>query len=304
MLPNIRAKRPDATHENGGVGSGRIRGIYRLSTPEDKAEEEVGNKFLRALESSVSAERWAAYRSSAVEDGYAVAGLYAWNIALCEALYPVMNAVEIALRNRVFAAGAVHFDVKEYLEVNCWLDAVNPRPLLSDQVEKVSAAKKSLKQRLRKKFGKHRSAAFIKAQMTPGRLISELHFGFWTYLFDGEYGAGPNKPGILWPTLLPIVFPQNPSIQRGEASRRLVAIRQLRNRVFHHEEIWGRENLWEEYTGMLTLLSWMSPESAAVLKEFCQFPAVYREPPTNPAIVPRHFRFMIRRLAREFQVPR
>lgn len=267
-------------------------------------EEGAAIRFLRALESSVSNERWNAYRSGPNDDGYAVAGIYAWNVALCEALYPVLNAVEIALRNRVFAAGAAHFDVEEYLEVNCWLDAVNPRPLLSDQVEKVTAAKKSLKQRLRKKFGGHRTAAFIRAQMTPGRLISELHFGFWTYLFDPGYGAGPNKPGILWPTLLPIVFPQNPSIQRGEASRRLVAIRQLRNRVFHHEEIWGRPNLWEEYRGMLTLLSWMSPESSRVLEEFCQFPAVYRAPPENPAIVPRHFRFMIRRLARGFEAPR
>lgn len=175
---------------------------------------------------------------------------------------------------------------------------------MPDQIDKVTAAKKSLKQRLRKKFGGHRSGDFIKAQMTPGRLISELHFGFWTYLFDAEYGAGPNKPGILWPTLLPIVFPQNPSIQRGEASRRLVAIRQLRNRVFHHEEIWSRKNLWDEYQGMLTLLAWMSPESAMVLTEFCQFPAVYREPPTDPATIPRHFRLMIRRLARSFEAPR
>ena len=267
-----------------------------MANPPSDIEKE--QKFLYALESGVSAERWTAYRTAPDEDNSSIAGTYAWNVALCESLYPVLHVIEITLRNRIFGAAAAHFQVTGYFEVNCWLDA-NPRVLLDDQVEYVIAAKKSLRKRLRKKFsGSRRAAALVKAHMTPGRLVSELHFGFWTYLFDTGYAAGPSKPGILWPTLLPIVFPHNPGIQRHEASRRLVGVRQLRNRIFHHEEIWRRPNLWTEYSDMLELLSWMSPEAASVLHDFCQFPSAYREPPNDPGVVPRHFRMMIRRIAR------
>ena len=256
-------------------------------------------RFLHALESAASSERWAAHKNNSAADNCTIASFYAWNVALCEALYPALHAVEITLRNRLYGAGVVHFKnrVSDYFEVNCWLDA-KPRLLLPAQLTYIVGAKDGLRSRLQRKFkGSPKSADLVKAHMTPSRLIAELHFGFWTYLFDAAYAGAPNKQGLLWPTLLPIVFPLNPAIKRHEASRRLSSVRQLRNSIFHHETIWDRPNLAKEYSEAVELLSWMSPEAASLLKEFSQFPDVYQAPPSDPHAVPRTLRMQIRNLA-------
>lgn len=262
-------------------------------------DQEKQKRFLHALESAASSERWAAHRNNATDDNCTIASFYAWNVALCEALYPALHAVEITLRNRLYAAGAVHFKnrVNDYFEVNCWLDA-KPRLLLPPQLTYVVGAKDSLRGRLQRKFkNSPKGADLVKAHMTPSRLVAELHFGFWTYLFDATYAGSPSKQGILWPTLLPLVFPLNPAIKRHEASRRLVSVRQLRNSIFHHEAIWDRATLGKEYDDTVELLSWMSPEAARLLREFSQFPDVYQAPPSNPLAVPRTLRVQIRNLA-------
>jgi len=252
--------------------------------------------FLRAVEGAVSTERWHGYQSSPPGSDLSVAGQYAWNVGLCEALYPTFNAVEVVLRNRVYNAGCVHFPVTGYHEVKSWLDA-KPSVLRPDQLKKIAGAKRELLRELRKK--NKRSRKQLKYHMTAGRLVAQLNFGFWTYLFGSEYGSSPGKTGSLWPTLLPLVFPHNPAIQRPDAEKRLTAIRQLRNRAFHHEPIWNRPNLWSEYERMKELLSWMAPEIERTLRIFDRFPQVYGDPLSRPCPA---YRYTRRRIAAEAMV--
>ena len=71
--------------------------------------------------------------------------------------------------------------------------------------------------------------------------FAELNFGFWTYLFDKEYGyRDPGEPR-LWPRLIDKVLTELPrSIprERDAIQARLTPIRELRNPAFHHERIW------------------------------------------------------------------
>ena len=55
--------------------------------------------YFALLQMIVSVDRLAPYCQPSDQDNLDVAARYLWNIALCEALYPVLQAQEIALRN-------------------------------------------------------------------------------------------------------------------------------------------------------------------------------------------------------------
>ena len=81
---------------------------------------------------------------------------------------------------------------------------------------------------------------FYRRPLTPGRVISELSFGFWTALCSRPYSQS------LWIPYLHRAFPTR-DWDTGLLFARLEAIRKLRNRVAHHEPILNR-NLDQDYT--------------------------------------------------------
>ncbi len=117
---------------------------------------------------------------------------------------------------------------------------------------------------------------------TPGRLVAELNFGFWTYLFDSEYGyVSPKSPG-LWPRLIDQVFPNMPDAQalprrRGDLASRFADIVQLRNRAFHHEPIWKDPDLHRKHAMVVETIDWMNPAVARALLEFDRFDWMWQE---------------------------
>ncbi len=178
------------------------------------------SRNLGLLIQDLSRERWRPFRKTQsagreVDDTVA-AGRYAWNVALCQALYPSLHLLEVALRNHMFAAGHAHFGPVNHNGVPCWLDA-RPAILKSRAVDEVNTAKLKLFAGLRRKYeGAWRS------RITAGGLVAELSFGFWTYLIRSEYAASAVTPGILWPHLLRVAFPNLPKrIRRGDVQTRL-----------------------------------------------------------------------------------
>jgi len=74
--------------------------------------------------------------------------------------------------------------------------------------------------------------------LTPERVISGLDFGFWTNLLTAEYEE-PRNLSLLWPHLTADVFPSRPAgIRRHHIEDKFTRIRDLRNRLAHHEAIW------------------------------------------------------------------
>lgn len=73
---------------------------------------------------------------------------------------------------------------------------------------------------------------------TAERVIAGLEFGFWTNLLTNEYEE-PRHNTLLWPHLLPEVFPGMPvNTKRHVVEKKFFRIRELRNRLAHHEAIW------------------------------------------------------------------
>jgi hypothetical protein len=89
---------------------------------------------------------------------------------------------------------------------------------------------------------------------TPGKIVAELPFGFWTSLF------GKSHTNTLWRPSLHRAFPYG-KVQRQDISQRLTRLRKLRNRIAHYEPIVAR-NLVSDYRTCHTLLDWICPITA------------------------------------------
>ena len=208
--------------------------------------------FKEKLEEVLSKEKIDAYRNrrndSSDEEIYAH---FLWNIQLGEALYPSIQALEVALRNRISQSIAKKFNGEFYKMAHKFLyESELP------ELEKVEAG---LKQQ-----GK---------SPTNGLIIENLRFGFWTSLFDIRY----EHRQILWPVLLKSTIPYASKYlrTRKEMSKRLNTIRRLRNRVFHHGSIWHWKDLSDQHKLILETLKWLSPELHDLIIQVDRFQEVF-----------------------------
>ena len=209
--------------------------------------------FKTQLRKAISHERLEAYRLRGT-DGTDLNLLahYAWNISLCESLYPALQGLEVVLRNSIHDAATENYGSEK------WYD--DPRVVhnLREQ-EAIKSAKEAL-------LREHKLAE-------AGRIIAELRFGFWTSLFDVRYEQ------VLWPRLLKAAFPGLPRRirTRKELSRRLNRIRNLRNRVFHHEPIWYWSDLPQQHNELIETIGWVNPAMQQMIKIMDRFNAVYQQ---------------------------
>ena len=111
--------------------------------------------------------------------------------------------------------------------------------------------------------------------MTEGRLVSILRFGFWVSLCKRPYEQGRTGGPRLWPELAAKGFPHLPRAKRTRSQIYLALdpLRELRNRVSHHEAVWDR-NLNRGHQKMLETIAWINRDLAATLKAHSPLPAV------------------------------
>jgi hypothetical protein len=202
--------------------------------------------FFQQIEEILHTERIDSYRQDGADEALTLSR-YTLNMALSEALYPVLQFAEIALRN------VVHKAMTARCQTDTWYDHANAR-LLGWQNQKVAEAKISLQQN-----GK---------QITPGRIVAELNFGFWTGFFN--LGHGQTGVGHY---LARRAFPHAPAADQDfhKLGQRWKKVRDLRNRVFHHERIIHWNDLNARHQAILEIIAWMSPELndlAVVLDRF------------------------------------
>lgn len=204
---------------------------------------------LAALERILSGPRIEAYRLDPAETPSMMIGRYRWNIALCMALYPLVQQFEVALRNNLNRAIAAHCKTAN------WYD-LSPSVLTQRERDAVAQAKDELI-----KEGKPTDS---------DRMVAQLKFGFWTSLLSREYERQ------LWPHLLSASFPYIPRRQRTRAfiAERLVKIRRLRNRVSHHEPIF-KLDLPLLYNEVEDAVGWLAPALLKLLPVGEHFRDVY-----------------------------
>lgn len=214
--------------------------------------------FFQHIERILHAERIDAYRQDGADPALTL-GRYTLNMALSEALYPSLQFAEVALRN------AIHQAMTTRCRTDAWYDSPGAR-LTVWQQDRVTEAKASLA-----KQGK---------PVTSGRMVAELSFGFWTGFFNKAHG----QTGIGH-FLASTVYPLAPLRERNlsKLGTRWGRIRDLRNRVFHHERILHWKDLDARHEAILEIISWMSHELHDLAKALDRFVGI-RKDGLNPWI--------------------
>lgn len=204
------------------------------------------------LEKHFSPARLGRYRAACNGDEIRAAKAYVDNMLLAEAMMPMLNVLEIALKNGIHRRLTIFYQRTE------WWEAWPGNPLLDWQLREIAVAKIKLQRR-----GEN---------VTVDKVIAELAFGFWSSLFNVQFQS------VLWKELR-LVFPRcpKPQRQRHTISSSLNQIRDLRNRVFHHEQlIWLTPSLLDLHTKGIEVIGWLDPKLLPWLAGFDRLPGIWQ----------------------------
>lgn len=187
------------------------------------------------LEPYISSARLNTYSNFfAPADQIELFGCYLWSKEIAAAFFPLLQVLEITLRN------AIHKEARNALGPY-WFDnvATKPQRKLSDSqhrhVQHLADSIRNARTEISRDLSMPRNAT-----VNEDRIIAKVTFGFWTNLFSAAFDVNRN-PRALWPNLLRPVFPNAPQGHRDRATMqsKLLAIKTFRNKAFHHEPIWN-----------------------------------------------------------------
>lgn len=203
-----------------------------------------------ALEAAISAERFGRYVTWADGDRIRALELYGLNIRLSEALYPLLQMLEVVLRNRIHAVLSEAFH-PGWFRGDGFL-------IVPHQITQVTIAVSELARETK--------------DATPSGIVAALSFSFWTTMLGPSYE-------VLWQTHLNLIGrrPDGTGLRRKDFSGPLTPIRILRNRIAHHEPILAW-NLAQHHAAMRRLIQWLSPGAAAWCFDLDRFAAICPTP--------------------------
>lgn len=171
-------------------------------------------------------------------------GCYAWNQAVAAGLFPIIGDFEVALRNALHAALSGHYG--QVASLNWMLPRQNPAHLTNPHASPTLPSLHRMPQSSREDL--IRISTQIQANkpngyvVTPDDMIGAINFGFWEQLLRGlEHSS---QPAGLRAAILLRVFPHAPNLAGGNSAflarvlRLLKRIRDVRNRVGHHDSLW------------------------------------------------------------------
>jgi hypothetical protein len=229
--------------------------------------------YLAAVQSALSAERLRRYQQPQGGDFETIVA-YLWNCQLCETLYQSLGSLEIVLRNCLHDTLTAHFSSDH------WYDL--PGILLQNELDQIHAARAKIRK------AKKAELRLGLDPITPGRVVANLTFGFWTSILDSAYGES-NRGPRFWnrsDNLLVNVFPHADIYYRSYRSRlhgRFNDLRLLRNRVSHYEPILNgiqfsanrQVSIVDLHDQIIESIGWMNPTFQSTVEEFDRFRHVY-----------------------------
>jgi hypothetical protein len=204
---------------------------------------------MNVVERLLSPERFPTYLYHAAGNRKMALHFYLRNLRLSSSLFEVIGGFEVTLRN------SIHITLSDSLQSEKWYDNP-PIPWLSHERTALQIAKKHIQSRQK--------------QITSGRVIAELTLGFWCGLTGSPYRDA------IWIPHMHRAFPHK-RLGRKAAFERLNAIRELRNRIAHHEFILNFD-LPVLYANILETLGWICPVMRSWIETYSSFSAIWRSP--------------------------
>lgn len=184
--------------------------------------------------------------------------IYRWNIALSEAMYPLLHTIEVALRNQL------HNSIAQLTGDQNWI---------ANRNEKIMERFNEYWQR---KVDDHIRSLRKKGKLDEGHLVAEMSFGFWTALMSGPF----EYKNFLWPRIKESVFPNAHGHTIDQLRRRFDQIRSIRNRVFHYRSIWHWSDLNQKHDLIVDAIKWLNPALLHFV-EIDRFNEVYARRPND-----------------------
>jgi hypothetical protein len=115
---------------------------------------------------------------------------------------------------------------------------------------------------------------------TPGKIVAELHFGFWAGLLSGRYlstEGGTDYHDRIW--VKGGVVNKFGGANRGAIYKRLTRLRLFRNRIAHHEHLMN-ENLDHVSDDIDAILRQLCPATATWVRAMSDVAEVRRNKPS------------------------
>ncbi len=222
------------------------------------------DKELSKVIENISIDRLSSYKFNDSDNSDLILRRYIYNIQVAESFYPLLAALEISLRNRLYMAivnlKGENWLLNEITSSNMLL--VNERKILLDVYNKI-----------KRKY----------TNISETSIIAELTFGFWINLCKKVY------KNTLWDKqgFFDKIFPDfdkhfnSPTWDKTKVVFPILKeILRLRNRIFHHEIIInnknGIENMYEQTKRILYSLS---EEYAKIFETSFRFSDVIKQKP-------------------------
>ncbi len=181
---------------------------------------------------------------------------YQWNICLAEAMLPSLHYLEVSLRNKLNVLIGLYYG-------HDWLIR-RPAILLSAEQNRI--------------LNDIRDRHMREKRKEPGHddLVARMSFGFWFAYFHKRFDP------IIWhrKKAMETVFPHLPPERRLRTyiQPKLGAVKDMRNRIAHHEPVWNmKPSIMEIHQTCHALVAAMSPEAAERLKQIDRLPQVWRD---------------------------
>ena len=203
------------------------------------------------FETAFSTARVGRYKSKFAGNEIQAMTAYRHNLLITESLTPLFCTVEIALRN------AMHTQLTAAFGRADWWVAWHGDQAYRGQLDRIEGASTKLRRR--------------RESTTPDKIVAELTFGFWSTLLNVEF------QNTLWAPLRK-AFPHCPKVhrQRKTIASLVNALRDMRNRAFHHEPVlWLTPAVDTVHADGLKLLSWIHGPAESWLSAFCRVQAVW-----------------------------
>lgn len=206
------------------------------------------------FESILSAARMSRYKAALGNNTKKAMTLYRWNLKISQELFTIISCYEIALRNAINAHCLASLGT-DWLRNGALTGGIFDTRQCRLTKENINDA-----------------AGKLKHSYRHDKLVAELGFGFWRYMFAQNQYTATGR------TLLAI-FPAKPTSSAAAqynqtfVFNQLMQINNIRNRIAHHEPICFIPGLpvkdttyvRQHYVLIKQLFQWMNIDEAALL---------------------------------------
>lgn len=206
------------------------------------------------FEEILSPARMSRYLAACGRDTRKAMTLYRLNLKLSQDFFTIISCFEIALRNKI--------DKKCIAIIGAdWLkNIVLPQGIFDNNYCKLT--QQNINDAIRK----------LENTYTHNKLVAELGFGFWRYLFAQRQYNATGRILLRIFTLKPTSTPTN-QYNQNYVFNQLARINQFRNRIAHHEPICFIHSqsikdstfVRQQYAIILQLFQWMDINESAFL---------------------------------------